>query len=66
MKTTNSKTKAKAFWGAAFVLLIALLFTGCPQAAKPEEPPVSTDKTYTVKGISFTMKKIAAVTGKSV
>ena len=25
-----------------------------------------TDKTYTVKGISFTMKKIAAVTGKSV
>ena len=29
-------------------------------------PPASTDKTYTVKGISFTMKKIAAVTGKSV
>ena len=67
MKTTNSKTKAKTFWGAAFVLLIALLFTACPQAAaKPEEPPASTDKTYTVKGISFTMKKIAAVTGKSV
>jgi len=68
MKTTNSKTKTFAFLGAAFVLLIALLFTGCPQAAapKPEEPPVSTDKTYTVKGISFTMKKIAAVTGKSV
>ena len=66
MKTTNSKTKAKTFWGAAFVLLVALLFTGCTQAAKPEEPPVSTDKTYTVKGISFTMKKIAAVTGKSV
>ena len=67
MKTTNSKTKTFAFLGAAFVLLIALLFTGCPQAAaKPEEPPASTDKTYTVKGISFTMKKIAAVTGKSV
>ena len=65
MKTTNSKTKAKTFWGAAFVLLVALLFTGCTQAAKPEEPPVSTDKTYTVKGI-ITMKKIAAVTGKSV
>ncbi|MGP1510484.1 MAG: InlB B-repeat-containing protein, partial [Treponema lecithinolyticum] len=61
MKTTNSKTKTFAFLGAAFVLLIALLFTGCPQAAaKPEEPPASTDKTYTVKGISFTMKKIAA------
>ena len=67
MKTTNSKTKTFAFLGAAFVLLIALLFTGCPQAAaKPEEPPAPTDKTYTVKGISFTMKKIAAVTGKSV
>ena len=40
MKTTNSKTKAHAFLGAAFVVLIVLLFTGCPQAAapKPEEP----------------------------
>ena len=67
MKTTNSKTKTFAFLGAAFVLLIALLFTACPQAAKPEEPPAPPpDKTYTVKGISFTMKKIAAVTGKSV
>ena len=45
MKTTNSKTKAKAFWGAAFVLLIALLFTGCPQAAKPEEPPAPPEYT---------------------
>ena len=66
MKTTNSKTKTFAFLGAAFMLLIALLFTGCPNAAKPEEPPAPSDKTYTVKGISFTMKKIAAVTGKSV
>lgn len=40
MKTTNSKTKAKAFLGAAFMLLIALIFTACPQKAKPkaEEP----------------------------
>ena len=40
MKTTNSKTKAKAFLGAAFMLLIALIFTACPQRAKPkaEEP----------------------------
>ena len=66
MKTTNSKTKAKTFWGAAFVLLVALLFTGCTQAAKPEEPPVSTDKTYTAGGVSFTMKKIAAVKSKTV
>ena len=29
-------------------------------------PPASADKTYTVGGISFTMKGIAAVTGKSV
>ena len=40
MKTNNSKTKAKAFLGAAFMLLIALIFTACPQKAKPkaEEP----------------------------
>ena len=73
---TKFKTKHKAHvltrTGAAALitaalLTLALLFTACPQAAaKLEEPPVSTDKTYTVKGISFTMKKIAAVTGKSV
>ena len=61
-----TKTGAAALITAA-LLTLALLFTACPQAAaKPEEPPASTDKTYTVKGISFTMKKIAAVTGKSV
>ena len=61
-----TKTGAAALITAA-LLTLALLFTACPQAAaKLEEPPVSTDKTYTVKGISFTMKKIAAVTGKSV
>ena len=40
MKTNNSKTKAKAFLGAAFMLLIAFMFTACPQRAKPkaEEP----------------------------
>ena len=32
MKTSNSKAKAFAFWGAAFVLLIAV-FTGCKQSA---------------------------------
>ena len=36
MKTNNSKTKAKAFLGAAFMLLIALIFTACPQKAKPK------------------------------
>lgn len=33
MKTRNSKAKAFAFLGAAFVLLIALIFTGCPNNA---------------------------------
>ena len=33
MKISNSKTKAFAFLGAAFVLLIALLFTACPNSA---------------------------------
>ena len=32
----------------------------------PPTPPASTDKTYTVGGISFTMKGIAAVTNKNV
>ena len=36
MKTNNSKTKTKAFLGAAFMLLIALIFTACPQKAKPK------------------------------
>ena len=40
MKTSNSKTKAFVFLGAAFVLLIALLLTGCPQSIenKPNIP----------------------------
>ena len=31
MKTSNSNTKAFSFLGAAFVLLVALIFTGCKQ-----------------------------------
>ena len=43
MKTNNSKNKAKAFLGAAFMLLIALIFTACPQKVKPkaEEAPAA-------------------------
>ena len=60
------KTGAAALITAA-LLTLALLFTACPQAAaKPEEPPASTDKTYTAGGVSFTMKKIAAVKEKTV
>ena len=36
------------------------------QAVTPPTPPASTDKTYTVGGISFTMKGIAAVTNGKV
>ena len=56
------------------LLLIALFgMTGCPNNAggsgaggstAPSAP--STDKTYTVGGVSFTMKKIAAVTNGSI
>ncbi len=71
MKRSNSKTKVFAFLGAAFVLLIALMFTGCPNAAGGNSggsitPPASTDKTYTVGGVNFKMKGIAAVTNKSI
>ena len=47
MKTNNSKHKAKAFLGAAFMLLIALIFTACPQKAKPKaaEPPAPSEYT---------------------
>ena len=52
---TNNKTKAKAFLGAAFMLLIAFIFTACPQRAKPkakpEEPPPGPQKvTFSVEG----------------
>ena len=55
MTKFNSKTKAKAFLGAAFMLLIALIFTACPQRAKPkakpEEPPPGPQKvTFSVEG----------------
>ena len=53
MKTCNSKIKAHAFLGAAFMLLIALIFTACPQKAKPkpEEPPPGPQKvTFSVEG----------------
>ena len=68
MKTTNSKTKAKAFLGAAFMLLIALIFTACPQAAapKPEEPPAAPPPpthtlTFSVEGMPANGELKAAV-----
>ena len=51
MKTTNNK-KAHAFLGAAFVLLITLLFTGCQNSAdgnKPTPTPPPAVNKFTVK-----------------
>ena len=55
MTKFNSKTKAKAFLGAALMLLIALLFTACPQRAKPKAeeptpPPGPQKVTFSVEG----------------
>ena len=54
MKTCNSKIKAHAFLGAALMLLIALLFTGCPQKAKPKHTI-----TFSVDGTGGTLKATA-------
>ena len=53
MKTCNSKIKAPAFLGAALMLLIALLFTGCPQRAKPKPKHTIT---FGVDGTGGTLK----------
>ena len=55
MKTNNSKHKAKAFLGAAFMLLVAFIFTACPQRAKPKAeepaaPPGPQKVTFSVEG----------------
>lgn len=77
---TNNKRKAFAFLGAAFVLFVALMFTACRNNAggsagstsssggggTPPTPPPTTDKTYTVDGVSFTLKSIDAVSDKNI
>ena len=55
MTKFNSKPKAKAFLGAAFMLLIAFMFTACPQKAKPKAeepapPPGPQKVTFSVEG----------------
>jgi len=64
MKTSNKK--AHVFRGAAALattVLIAgaLIFASCSDGGGG-----TSDKTYTVDGVSFTMKKIAAVTNGSI
>ena len=56
MKTCNSKIKAHAFLGAALMLLIALLFTACPQRAKPKPKHTIT---FSVDGTGGMLKATA-------
>ena len=56
MKTCNSKIKAPAFLGAAFVLLIALMFIACPQRAKPKPKHTIT---FSVDGTGGMLKATA-------
>ena len=68
-KRCELNTRAALITAALLALIaLALVFTGCPNAAasKEPQPPASADKTYTVGGVSFTMKKIAAVKSKTV
>ncbi|MGI5098026.1 leucine-rich repeat domain-containing protein [Treponema socranskii] len=61
MKIHNSKTKAFAFSGAAFVLLITLLFTGCSNAAS-EEGTGGTPQAPLVEGGASLVFKAGTVT----
>ena len=66
MERKNKKTKVFK-WAAVLMLAAMILFTGCRNAAGGNSgggitPSAPADKTYTVGGISFTMKGIAAVT----
>ena len=68
-KRCELNTRAALITAALLALIaLALVFTACPNAAAPKEPqpPASADKTYTVGGVNFTMKKIAAVKNKTV
>ena len=73
MKINVNKKSGKLLGLAAVLMLVAMMIGGCNQAQgnsssgkSTDTPPASTDKTYTVGGISFTMKGIAAVTNKNV
>ncbi|MFC2288372.1 MAG: formylglycine-generating enzyme family protein [Treponema lecithinolyticum] len=73
-KRCELNTRAALITAALITLTLgaALVFTGCPNSAGGSgaggstTPPASADKTYTVGGVSFTMKKIAAVKNKTV
>ena len=72
MKINVNKKSGKLLGLAAVLMLAAMvLFTGCPNAAGGNSggsitPSAPADEIYTVGGIRFTMKGIAAVTNGSV
>ena len=70
MERKSKKTKVFK-WAAVLMLAAMILFTGCLNAAGGNSgggitPSAPADKTYTVGGIRFTMKGIAAVTNGKV
>ena len=69
MEGKNRKTKVLA----AVMMLAAMMIAGYTHAQgnsssgkSADTPPASAGKTYTVGGVSFTMKKIAAVADKTI
>ena len=77
MNTKKEKSgKLLGLGAAAVMMLAAMMIAGCNQVQgnssssssgkSSDTPAVSTDKTYTVGGVSFVMKSIAVVTNKSI
>ena len=67
MYTQTIRTRTSRFVGFSAVMMSALLLcSGCPQASGGSGGSGAGDRTYTVGGISFTMKGIAEVTNGTV
>ncbi len=74
MYTQTSRTRTSRFFCfSAVMMLAAMMIAGCNQVQgnsssgkSANTPPAPADKTYTVDGVSFVMKGIAAVTNGTV
>ena len=77
MTNSNKKTFAFTLTGAASLIISAVLafavltiFSACSNSAGGSgggvTPPTTTDKTYTVDGVRFTLKNIDAVSNKNI
>ena len=67
MYTQTIRTRTSRFFCFSAVMLSALLLcSGCPQASGGSGGGGTGDRTYTVGGVNFTMKGIAAVTNKNI